>query len=234
MSVVEQAGRYSLDYLRFTFSVLESTGLVSSPHYRAILSRDYFGEMGQIRGKRNGPTVGTIMFNKMDPIVMVIIYGVMTPIWWLFGWFTVWYRPENGNRNFTWLNIVDTLFFWGNSAIWAGVLLSFIILWISPDSAGLRFFYWIFVLISCVGGPWGGWIVAYIVWILEYAAYPTAYTASATFLHLFLFGCWELVMIFFAIDSIGPIWDWYSIKANEAPRNNYDGDRPIEQYRRDL
>ena len=108
--------------------------------------------------------------------------------------------------------------------------MTFCLSWI--DLAAFRFIYWLFVLISAVGGPWGGWIVAYIVWILEYAAYPTAYTPSDTFLHLFLFGCWELVMIFFAIDSIGPIWEWYSVLANRAPVIPYD--RPLAQYKRDL
>ena len=103
MSVLEQAGRYSLDYLRFIFSAAESTGLVHSDHYRQILSRDYFGEMAAGPKQRHGPTVGVILFNKMEPQIMVIIYGIMSPLWWLFGWFAVWYRPENGNRNFTWL-----------------------------------------------------------------------------------------------------------------------------------
>ena len=97
---------------------------------------------------------------------MVIVYGMMSPLWWLFGWFTVWYRPENGNRNFTWVRQVDTIFFWGNSAIWAGVLLSFCLSWI--DVAAFRFIYWLFVLISAVGGPWGGWIVA--DWLIGWLA----------------------------------------------------------------
>ena len=211
---LEEVARASLDHIRFFISMIEQTGLVSVDHYSQILDRDFFYEREHLQraeSLRDTPTVGVFMFNDVNPILMVILYGLLAPVWWTFAWMAVWYRPENGNRNFIWVDTVDTIWFWGNTITWGTV---FVFFWLALfPSAVFRFAYWVVVLASALAGPFAGWWVCFVVYLYNYLKNNEAYTTANIFLHLFLLGVWFLIQIFFTIDSLGPIFDWYLIIA---------------------
>lgn len=149
--------------------------------------------------------------DKVDGEIMAWLWGMLGLLWILFSFFSVWYRPENGNRNFTWVRDIDTVFFWGNTALWSIVFCALMLTLI--DIGIFRFFYFICFLISAFLGPWLGWWVAYFIYVEDYITNGDAYPATDVFLHLFLLGCWNLAMVFLAIDTIGPLWRWYEKKA---------------------
>jgi hypothetical protein len=227
--------KFILNYMLFVVNLVESTGLVKLDHHRAVVEHDYFGQTRELLKHPEDfvdtPQVGVVMFDeRTSPLLMASIYGGSAPIWGLLSCLAVWYRPDQGNKNFVFLKFIDTVWFWGSIGLWGSTFFFFLLALI--PTATFRFIFWLWVLISAVGGPWGGWWVAFIIYTIDYVENYDAYLISDIFLDLFLRFCWDLILTFLAIDTLGPVYKWYEKLAIRAAVRSYE--RPTEKFGKDL
>jgi hypothetical protein len=186
------------------------------------------------------PVVGVVLFDKMDPNTAAILFGVLSPIWWLFSFLTVYYptKPDLTKIMTTaWVNPVDMIFFLGATGTWGFVLLCFGLSFI--PSAAMRFIYFLSFMISNIWGPWlGHWglIAVYFYLYLQdktgvwdKAPYPSWHK----FVHLFCLFGWTLLLLVFSIDLYTPLWTYYMLLADRAEILPYDrpqADADMEKY----